>query len=120
MEEIECSRVTLPRPLPTDQQTLIEMRRGIHSKIYRQYRQEKCNKNGEQKSNLSDEQQPGLKSLKKDKEIVVLKTDKSGKLCVATREEYIKLGQVHTSKDKRVYSREIIEIEKNINGHSVA
>ena len=29
----ECSRVTLPKPLPTKEETLIEMRRGIHAKI---------------------------------------------------------------------------------------
>ena len=42
----ECSRVTLPRPLPTKHETYIEMRRGVHSQIYKQYRAEKCAKNG--------------------------------------------------------------------------
>ena len=91
----ECSRVTLPKPLPTNEETLIEMRRGIHSKIYNHYRKKKCGKNGEQAPNLTEEQQRGLKSLKlriKNKELVELKTDKSGKLCVATREEYVKMG----------------------------
>ena len=81
----ECSRVTLPRPLPPKEENLIEIRRNIHSKIYRVYRQEKCKKNGEQVSNLTEEQEKGLKTLKKkmqDEEIVILKTDKSGKLCV--------------------------------------
>ena len=35
----ECSRVTLPRPLPTKHETYIEMRRGIHSKIVKDYRE---------------------------------------------------------------------------------
>ena len=49
-----------------------------------------------------------------------MKTDKSGKLCVATMEEYVKMGNKHASKDKIVYRREILEIEKNINGHTYA
>ena len=109
----ECSRVTLPKPLPTKHETLIEMRRSIHTTIYKDHRRLKCNKKGEQESNLNEEQQQGLKSLLtriKNKEIVVLKTDKSGKLCVATMEEYVKMGQKHTRKDRIVYRREIQEI----------
>ena len=56
----------------------------------------------------------------KNKELVIMKTDKSGKLCVATMEEYVKMGAKHTCKDSLVYRREIIEIEKNINGHTFA
>ena len=99
------------------------MRRSIHANIYNDHRRTKCKKDGEQTSNLTEEQQAGLKSLKKrieEKEIVVLKTDKSTKLCVATMEEYIKMGQKHTKNDKQVYRREIQEIEKNINGHTFA
>ena len=119
----ECSRVTLPKPLPTKHENLIEMRRSIHANIYNEHRRTKCKQDGEQTSNLTEEQQAGLKSLKKrieEKEIVVLKTDKSTKLCVATMEEYIKMGQKHTKNDKQVYRREIQEIEKNINGHTFA
>ena len=119
----ECSRVTLPRPLPMKEENLIEIRRNIHAKIYNDYRKEKCGKNGEQVSNLTEEQERGLKSLKKrisEEDLIILKTDKSGKLCVATTEEYIKMGQEHTSKDKLVGRKEIAETEKQINGHSTA
>ena len=60
----ECSRVTLPKPLPTKEENLIEMCRSIHSKIYRDYRQERCKKSGEQVSNLTEEQEKGLKLYK--------------------------------------------------------
>jgi hypothetical protein len=72
---------------------------------------------------MTEKQLRGLKSLRKriqEGELVVLKTDKSGKLCVATREEYIKLGQVHASKDKKISMKEIAEMERQINGHSIA
>ena len=51
---------------------------------------------------------------------MVLKTDKNQKLCVATRAEYIKMGMMHASKDKKIGSKEIHEMEKQINGHSIA
>ena len=116
-------RTTLPKPLPTKDETLIEMRRDIHTRIYDTFRKEKCNKRGEQKPNLTEEEQEGLASLQKrikEKEVIVMKTDKSGKLCIATTEEYKKMGQMHAGKDKRISWRKIEEIEKQLNGHSIA
>jgi hypothetical protein len=49
-----------------------------------------------------------------------MKTDKSGKICVTTPEEYIKMGLVHAGKDKIINWRKINEMEKEMNGHSVA
>ena len=72
---------------------------------------------------MTEEQQAGLKSLKKriqEGEIVVIKTDKSGKLCVSTRDEYVKMGMMHAGKDKKITRKEIHEMEKQTNGHSIA
>ena len=80
----ECARVTLPRPLPTKHEAFIEIRRDVHAKIYNQYRQEFCNKNGEQKSNLTEQEQRGLKKLQKriqEDNLIIIKTNKSGKFC---------------------------------------
>ena len=103
--------------------TLIGMRRSIHTNIYNEYRKEKCTKNGEQTQNLTESQKTGMQSLKKRMqagEIVILKTDKSGKLCVATMEEYIRMGQEHAGKDEIIGRKQIEEMEKEINGHSTA
>ena len=32
-------------------------------------------------------------------------------------DEYLKMGEVHTSKDRTITRRELIEIERNLNGH---
>ena len=53
----------------------------------------------------------------REKEIIILKTDKSGKVCVTTREEYVKMGEEHTKKDERIDRKGIIEKEKQLNGH---
>ena len=91
---MECGRVTLPKPLETKDEALIEMRREINDKKYEGYRQEHCNKKGEVQGNLSEEEIEGLRSLQKrmkKQEIIIMKTDKSGKLCVASREEYLRM-----------------------------
>ena len=41
-------------------------------------------------------------------------------MCVASVEEYIRMGKEHAGKDKLVSRKEIAEIEKEINGHSIA
>ena len=67
----------------------------MHNKIYSQYIREFCDDNGEQETNLSEEETSGLKKLKKRVEEgrgVVMKTDKSGKMCISTKEKYIELG----------------------------
>jgi hypothetical protein len=53
----ECSRVTLPKPLPPAEEALIEMRRNSQKTLYDRFREEHTNKNGEQKSNLTTEEQ---------------------------------------------------------------
>ena len=80
----ECAKVTLPKPMDIKNEAMMEMRRGTNKKIYEEYTEEVCNKKGEVKGNLSDEEKDGLRRLQKrikENEIVVLKTDKSGKMC---------------------------------------
>ena len=118
----ECNRISLPKPLPIDEEALIEMRRGMYSKIIEKHMEEKT-ENGEQTSNLSDQQKRGLHSILKRvraEEILIMKTDKSGKFCVASRADYLEMGHVHTAKDRKIKREEVIEIEKIINGHSMA
>ena len=106
--------------MSTKNEALMEMRRGTNEKTYNNYREETCNKKGEVKGNLSEEEKEGLKSLQKrikEKEIIIMKTDKSGKMCICTREEYKKMGEKHTEKDDKVDRKSIIEKEKNLNGH---
>jgi hypothetical protein len=116
----ECARVTLPKPLPTKHEALIEIRRNVHNKIYNEYRQEFCNKNGEQKSNFTEQESRGLnklqKRIKKDS-LVILKTDKYCKFATTYLENYLKMGPKHTSKDKIIERGEIRNIETILKCH---
>ena len=119
----ECNRVTLPKPLPAIEEAKIELRRDIHINIYDKYRNEFCKKNGEQKSNLTREEEDGLKSLEKkvkERKLMVLKTDKSSRFAVCSEEAYLRMGGEHTKKDKVIDRDTIVETEKLLNAHVVA
>jgi hypothetical protein len=49
--------------------------------------------------------------------LVVCQTDKSGRLCVLTRDQYLQAGMVHIKNDKKVTNEEQEEIERAVNGH---
>ena len=119
----ECNRITLPKPLPPTEEAKIDIRREIHKKIYDKYREENCSKSGEQRSNLTREEQEGLKSLEKkvkERSLIVIKTDKSGRFAVTSEEAYLRMGQVHSKKDKVISRKELVESEKLLNAHCVA
>ena len=119
----EFNRVTLPKPLPATEEAKIELRRDLHKNIFDKFRKENCDRKGEQESNMTREEQEGLKSLQKkirEKKIIVIKTDKSSRFAVASEESYLRMGRVHTAKDRVIKRKEVVEIEKLLNNHCVA
>ena len=99
----ECSRIFLPKPLEVTKEAQLEMRREVHKRLSEEYRRDKCDERGRQERNLTIEEQRGLKKLEKrknDGEIVITMTEKSSKMCVLKREEYLRLGEVHVGGDK--------------------
>ena len=116
----ENSRVILPRPLSTTEEAFIAVRRENVHNIFKEYSKEMCQEDGEQKSNLTPAQMRGLKKIRKRikaGEIVILLTDKSGKLAVTTMESYIKMGEVHIQEDREVTMESCKEIQRKLNGH---
>ena len=119
----ECSRVFLPRPLDAQEESKLEARKQAQTEIYEKYRKEFTNKNNKQESNLTSIEQEGLKILEKrtrNNEIIVMKTDKSGRFVVTNEQEYVKMGQEHTNKDIEITIREVHEMEKVCNDHTRA
>ena len=119
----ECNRITLPKPLPEIMEAKIEVRRDFQKDIFENYRRENCSNSGEQASNLSRDEKEGLKTLEKkikERKIIVIKTDKSSRFAVCSEEAYIRMGKIHTTKDK-IITREVLEdLEKQLNTHCVA
>merc|ERR1712105_451297 len=117
----ENSRVHLPKPLPPSEEATIEMRRAIYLETFNKHKNEFCNKRGEQVSNLDEDEEKGLKMLKKrikNGELIVMKTDKSNKFAVTSVDNYLKMGQAQIKNDKEINRQEICEREKILNGHS--
>ena len=115
------SRVFLPKRVKSfDMESKLEMMRVECYAVFRQYMDEKCGKNGRQKSNLSKSQLKGLLSLKKrikNAEIVVVPTDKTGKFSVMSRASYEQAGLVHTKGDTVAGWDVVGEAQREVNGH---
>ena len=71
------------------------------------------------KPNTTEQEQKGLKSLKKRKDVVVFQTDKSSRFSVDTRDNYVAACEKHTAKDKVVDEHEYQSLINEINAHSV-
>ena len=87
------------------------------------YIKDNCDSKGNQReSNLSKDEIAGLKSLKKrvaDGEILIVPTDKTGKLTVTTPERYIASMQPHVANDVIITWKEKESIERRLNGHCI-
>ena len=87
---------------------------------FKNFMDEKCKKGGQQRSNLTKNQQAGLKSLTervKNGEIIVVPTDKSGRFAIMSRRAYEAAGMVHVKNDVKVGWAELREAQTRLNGH---
>ena len=50
---------------------------------------------------------------------MVLKSDKSGRMIAKRKEEYVKMGRKSNSKDKKLSRKEVQNIERDINDHTI-
>ena len=112
--------VRLPKPKTVKIEQDIELRRQTWRKIYQSFRDQFTDEDGVQESNLTVSEAMGLKSLKKrvaNGELVVVKSDKSGRFSVMSMAEYTRAGEVHTMKDTEVTLEFLLKNQRKINGH---
>ena len=113
----------MPKPMAVTREAQIEMRREVHTRISEKHREEKCDSTGKQEKNLTKEEERGLMKLQKRKnngEIVIALTDKSSKMCIMKKDDYLLLGEDHVGKDRVIDRDELVRREKLINQHSMA
>ena len=70
--------------------------------------------------NLNVRERKGLESLRKrvqEGELVIAQTDKSSRFSVLSREQYIKSGTKHTSKDTEIGWKHIKTLQRHTNDH---
>ena len=53
----------------------------------------------------------------KNAEICITQTDKSGRLAILTRDQYLKAGYEHTSKDKELSWKNVKYLQNQINAN---
>jgi len=113
-------KVSLPKHVDIFSESVIQLLKDKISKTSKKFIALKCNDKGEQESNLSRSEMRGLRKLRKrikNKEILAIKTDKSGKLTVIKRDLYEKLGNEKCKQDRVIDDQEHRRIEKRINDH---
>ena len=115
-----CTRLKVPKPGSVREEAVMS---GLKEKLMdeiRNYVKEECNEKGWPESNLTQSEQAGLRELREKidkKEIVVFKTDKSGKLAVDTPENYSEAITVHTANDEEIDDSKLRKIETSMNDH---
>ena len=113
-------RIHLPKAGSTSLEAYFEIRRQQASEIYDNCMKllgEDCKTNHD---NLDREEKEGLESLQKrvkTGELVIAQTDKSGKFCVLTKEQYMEAATVHIKDDRKLSLEESRMIENHLNGH---
>ena len=85
----------------SDQQTPIILANQVCGSYTTTREDELARKKGEQRPNLTDGEQKGLKSIMKrvrNREIIIIKTDKSSRFVVTNEENYVRMGSVHSKR----------------------
>jgi len=114
----------LPKPSPADIEAKHELRKNeslsIFDKIVSTNPSTKSKTPYSCKSNLSPSELRGLKSLQKrvaDGNLVVCESDKSAKLCVLSKQQYLAAGLEHCKKDFEVSPTEVKRLQKYVNAN---
>ena len=114
------AHITLPAPLPVDKEALINLRINAFNNIARDY-YERDTENGLSTMNLPAEALDGKESIErrvKKKELVMLQTDKSGKMVPTEYDSYIRMGEEHTRKDRLITRAEAHRLHREQDNHS--
>ena len=94
--------VYLPDERPNDVEVGLQAFSADMLEVARKYIKDNVDKNGNVKvGNLTKTQEAGLKDLENlvKENHIVTKTDKSGRQCLLTENEYIQVGERHVSRD---------------------
>ena len=112
-------RTVLSEELTVEEEASMEVRRNTWLRIYERFMKDNCDDDGNVKDGiLNNQQKRRLKKLCqriKAGEIVVTKTDKSGRFFVSKTEDYEEKGRVHVGTDREIGRKEVSRIETRLN-----
>lgn len=112
--------IPLPPPMISCMESEIVVRTESYKKIFKEYIDRETKK-GRQRQEITRQEKAGIYKLKKrikEGEVIVSKTDKTGKLAVQSRAAYEKGGQEHTEKDTLITRQDTEKIQDRIYNHT--
>ena len=118
-----CRRITVPEPEDEASEVIFASMKNEMADVTRLVMSEICDEKGNiLDKNISRQEMKAIASLKKrvsDGEILVVPTDKSGRLSVTTKEAYVEAMQPHVASDTTINLDERADIERKLNGHTL-
>ena len=116
-------RVGVPKAMNENIETVLANLKLEATEVFEKFVDKNCDKHGNiLKKNLTKGETAGIKSLKEkinNSEALVLPTDKSGKLSINSRENYINRMEPHFANDKIISWDEKEKISHLLNGHTL-
>ena len=118
-----CRRITVPEPEDEDSEVVFAAMKEEIVGVTKSVMAEICDEKGNiLKQNISKVEMKALRNLKKrvnEGEILIVPTDKSGRLSVTTKESYVQAMQPHVTNDIVIDLEERADIERKLNGHTL-
>ena len=115
------SRIFPPKPASVKIEKVIDNIKVKLLETVAEYSEKHCDSKGKIKEqNITREEEKALKNLKKDikeKKIIVSTTDKSGRFCVDSPENYMEAVMKHTRNDLEVENERVKQVENKMNQH---
>ena len=114
-----CRRTIPPQPLPPRETTILTNLKSKLGEVTKAYITSRCDSKGNIKDgNVTKDEAEGIRSIKKrvkEEEIVCMQTDKSKRLAVNTKQNYLERLYAHAEGDKAINSEDKNRIEREMN-----
>ena len=118
-----CRRTNPPGTLPNSQSVILNNMKSRIVEVSKGYKSDNCDKRGvHNTSNITKEEAIGIKAIKervREKEWVIMPSDKSGRLTANLQDNYLERLAPHMEGDKIVSQGDLHGIEREMNAHSV-
>ena len=115
-------QVILPETLDNREESKLLAFKAEVMQITSNYISSHCDSRGNQKMNITADQLRGVNSLKKrckQEDLVIMETEKSKRLSIMTKPNYIASTEPHIRDDLKVSGTGLVSIERLLNGHTL-
>lgn len=114
-------KVKLPEVMGSGEEVKLAAYKTEVLELVRKYALENCSSEGKQELNISRKEAEGIKTLKKrcDREdLVIMETEKSKRMSIMTKSNYVDVTEPHFLEDRIISDTELSNIENVLNAHT--